>query len=142
LIQGPTLAELNANDETLLEDLSFDDLILPDDSALLSSITDSNSQNVSFPSSSGQGFLREISQLSSSMPVSQNLFVGIPSPGGQQTPLVLSPRSPARPGSSNSSTGRHSTLHELLMRRNDPEVEINKILYFPNLTFTIPVNFQ
>jgi CREB3 regulatory factor len=122
LIQGPTLAELNANDENLLEDLSFDDLILPEDSALLSAMTDSNSQTISFPV--GQGFLREISQLSSSMPVSQNLFVGIPSPGGQQTPLVLSPRSPARPGSSNSGTGRHSTLHELLMRRNDPEVKL------------------
>lgn len=132
LIQGPTLAELNANDETLLEDLSFDDLILPDDSALLSSITDSNSQTISFPASSGQGFLREISQLSSSMPVSQNLFVGIPSPGGQQTPLVLSPRSPARPGSSNSGTGRHSTLHELLMRRNDPEVKVIKIILIFN----------
>ncbi|CAB3376282.1 Hypothetical predicted protein [Cloeon dipterum] len=121
LIQGPTLAELNANDETLLEDLSFDDLILPDDSALLGSITDSNSQTASFPSSNGQNFLKEMTQLSSSMPASQNLFVGIPSPGSQQTPLVLSPRSPARPGSSNSSTGRHSTLHELLMRRNEPD---------------------
>ncbi|CAH0553237.1 unnamed protein product [Brassicogethes aeneus] len=30
LIQGPTLAELNANDETLLGDLNFDDLLLPD----------------------------------------------------------------------------------------------------------------
>uniref|UniRef100_T1HNN1 BZIP domain-containing protein n=1 Tax=Rhodnius prolixus TaxID=13249 RepID=T1HNN1_RHOPR len=31
LIQGPTLAELNANDETLLDDLSFDDLLLPEE---------------------------------------------------------------------------------------------------------------
>lgn len=31
LIQGPTLAELNANDETLLEDLNFDDLLLPEE---------------------------------------------------------------------------------------------------------------
>ncbi|XP_014210372.1 protein CREBRF homolog [Copidosoma floridanum] len=29
LIQGPTLAELNANDDTLLGDLNFDDLLLP-----------------------------------------------------------------------------------------------------------------
>lgn len=29
LIHGPTLAELNANDENLLEDLNFDDLVLP-----------------------------------------------------------------------------------------------------------------
>lgn len=32
LIQGPTLAELNANDETLLDDLSFDDILLPEES--------------------------------------------------------------------------------------------------------------
>ncbi|EEB13425.1 conserved hypothetical protein [Pediculus humanus corporis] len=32
LIQGPTLAELNANDDTLLGDLSFDDLLLPEES--------------------------------------------------------------------------------------------------------------
>ncbi|XP_012287680.1 uncharacterized protein LOC105703686 isoform X2 [Orussus abietinus] len=31
LIQGPTLAELNANDDTLLGDLNFDDLLLPDE---------------------------------------------------------------------------------------------------------------
>lgn len=29
LIQGPTLAELNANDESLLGDLNFDDFVLP-----------------------------------------------------------------------------------------------------------------
>ena len=29
LIQGPTLAELNANDESLLADLNFDDFLLP-----------------------------------------------------------------------------------------------------------------
>ena len=29
LIQGPTLAELNANDESLLCDLNFDDFVLP-----------------------------------------------------------------------------------------------------------------
>lgn len=29
LIQGPTLAELNANDESLLTDLNFDDFLLP-----------------------------------------------------------------------------------------------------------------
>lgn len=33
LIQGPTLAELNANDETLLGDLNFDDLLLPEESS-------------------------------------------------------------------------------------------------------------
>jgi hypothetical protein len=33
LIQGPTLAELNANDDTLLGDLNFDDLLLPEERA-------------------------------------------------------------------------------------------------------------
>ncbi|XP_069704925.1 protein CREBRF homolog [Periplaneta americana] len=33
LIQGPTLAELNANDENLLEDLNFDDLLLPEENS-------------------------------------------------------------------------------------------------------------
>ncbi|KAL0830625.1 hypothetical protein ABMA28_002767 [Loxostege sticticalis] len=32
LILGPTLAELNANPDTLLEDLNFDDLLLPEES--------------------------------------------------------------------------------------------------------------
>lgn len=31
LIQGPTLAELNANEDTLLGDLNFDDLLLPNE---------------------------------------------------------------------------------------------------------------
>lgn len=31
LLIGPTLAELNANDENLLGDLNFDDLLLPSD---------------------------------------------------------------------------------------------------------------
>lgn len=31
LIQGPTLAELNANDESLLADLNFDDFVMPVD---------------------------------------------------------------------------------------------------------------
>lgn len=29
LIQGPTLAELNANDESLLTDFNFDDFVMP-----------------------------------------------------------------------------------------------------------------
>lgn len=32
LILGPTLAELNANPDTMLDDLNFDDLLLPEDS--------------------------------------------------------------------------------------------------------------
>ncbi|XP_066992936.2 protein CREBRF homolog isoform X2 [Anabrus simplex] len=47
LIQGPTLAELNANDENLLEDLNFDDLLLPEE----------NSYYISVPSIISQGKL-------------------------------------------------------------------------------------
>lgn len=35
LIQGPTLAELNANDDILLGDLNFDDLLLPEDNRII-----------------------------------------------------------------------------------------------------------
>jgi len=38
LIQGPTLAELNANDENLLEDLNFDDLLLPEENSYYISV--------------------------------------------------------------------------------------------------------
>ncbi|KAJ9593239.1 hypothetical protein L9F63_015212, partial [Diploptera punctata] len=38
LIQGPTLAELNANDENLLEDLNFDDLLLPEENSYFISV--------------------------------------------------------------------------------------------------------
>ncbi|KAI4459195.1 adult retina protein [Holotrichia oblita] len=39
LIQGPTLAELNANDDTLLGDLNFDDLLLPEEGQTYSTLT-------------------------------------------------------------------------------------------------------
>ncbi|CAG9857992.1 unnamed protein product [Phyllotreta striolata] len=35
LIQGPTLAELNANDDNLLGDLNFDDLLLPEENTYI-----------------------------------------------------------------------------------------------------------
>ena len=38
LIQGPTLAELNANDDTLLGDLNFDDLLLPEEGNYISGL--------------------------------------------------------------------------------------------------------
>lgn len=44
LIQGPTLAELNANDDTLLGDLNFDDLLLPEEGSYFSL-----SQKISIP---------------------------------------------------------------------------------------------
>ncbi|XP_077287517.1 repressed by TOR [Arctopsyche grandis] len=44
LIQGPTLAELNASDDTLLDNLNFDDLLLPDENNFYLHIGDSMSQ--------------------------------------------------------------------------------------------------
>ncbi|CAG9832726.1 unnamed protein product [Diabrotica balteata] len=46
LIQGPTLAELNANDENLLGDLNFDDLLLPEENTYII-LEKGNSQNMS-----------------------------------------------------------------------------------------------
>jgi len=39
LIQGPTLAELNANDESLLTDFNFDDFLLPAQQQLQSMVS-------------------------------------------------------------------------------------------------------
>lgn len=44
LIQGPTLAELNASDDTLLDNLNFDDLDLPDEHNFYQQLSDSLSQ--------------------------------------------------------------------------------------------------
>lgn len=44
LIQGPTLAELNANDDTLLEDLNFDDLLLPEEKSYYINISPNPTQ--------------------------------------------------------------------------------------------------
>ncbi|XP_015111693.1 protein CREBRF homolog isoform X2 [Diachasma alloeum] len=52
LIQGPTLAELNANDDILLGDLNFDDLLLPED-RLQPLRTDANIMQTSGPLFSG-----------------------------------------------------------------------------------------
>ncbi|KAK3921834.1 Protein CREBRF-like protein [Frankliniella fusca] len=48
LIQGPTLAELNANDENLLGDLNFDDLLLPEEScnSFNSSLMNASKSNI------------------------------------------------------------------------------------------------
>lgn len=101
LLHGPTLAELNANGgESLLEDLNFDDLLLPPDS-VKSEISDTvpsmssylvdhvvNTSPVNRPSSSKSGF--------------------------QLSPNSCSSRSSLSPGPSNS-----VTLQELL--KKDPK---------------------
>lgn len=147
LIQGPTLAELNANDETLLEDLNFDDLLLPDESssyfisvpsitrlspALQVTNTNSNSSTTNCASSfppDGIGFYKDT--FSTSSVPSSPLDPGSGSAGYQNAV------SPASHHSSNSSLQihsatssvtppplgvsplqhRHSTLHELLLKK-------------------------
>lgn len=147
LIQGPTLAELNANDETLLGDLNFDDLLLPDESsyyinvpsigtrlspALQISTHTSANTNVSNCASSfppdGLGFYRD-TLTSTSVPsspldvsgikINQNvspashhsssssLHIHSATPSITPPPLGVSPLQ-----------HKHSTLHELLMKKD------------------------
>lgn len=147
LIQGPTLAELNANDETLglndLDDLNFDELLLPEETCYIQvpqstvparaspslQVTDSMSMLASQCASSfppdGIGFYKDT--FSSSVP--SNPFT--------TTQIYHSNASPTSQHSSNSSLQvpsanssitpppnvtsplqhKHSTLHELLLKK-------------------------
>lgn len=116
LLNGPTLAELNANGgESLLEDLNFDDLLLPPDS-VKSEISDTvplmssylgehvvNTSPVNRPSSSKSGF--------------------------QLSPNSCSSRSSLSPGPTNS-----VTLQELLKKESKP----HKCLSPPMLGTSVP----
>uniref|UniRef100_A0A1B6DH34 BZIP domain-containing protein n=1 Tax=Clastoptera arizonana TaxID=38151 RepID=A0A1B6DH34_9HEMI len=147
LIQGPTLAELNANDETLLGDLNFDDLLLPDENSYYISVPslnaraspvpqlstysscNTNLQNCasSFPPD-GLGFYRESSASTSvpsspldvsSIKINQNA-----SPASQHSSsssLHIHSGTPSvTPPPSGVSPLQHkySTLHELLMKKD------------------------
>lgn len=140
LIQGPTLAELNANDETLLGDLNFDDLLLPEEGYL-------NHQKIPSPfliHNSNNHLNNNIAvTAASSCPQSSMLFCReldmsptVPSMNGYDGcgSKTMSPYSPASSNSpllqssplhnASSIQQKHSTLHELLMRResyNSPE---------------------
>lgn len=116
LLHGPTLAELNANGgESLLEDLNFDDLLLPPDS-VKSEISDTvplmssylvdhvvNTSPINRPSSSKSVF--------------------------QLSPNSCSSRSSLSPGPSNS-----VTLQELLKRESKPQ----KCLSPPTFGTSVP----
>lgn len=116
LLHGPTLAELNANGgESLLEDLNFDDLLLPPDS-VKSEISDTvpsmnsylvdhvvNTSPINRPSSSKSGF--------------------------QLSPNSCSSRSSLSPGPSNS-----VTLQELLKK----ESKSHKCLSPPTFGTSVP----
>ncbi|KAL1122985.1 hypothetical protein AAG570_003309 [Ranatra chinensis] len=132
LIQGPTLAELNANDETLLEDLNFDDLLLPEENTSffiqvtsitesiqrLSPVSQASQVATSFPP---DGFYRdfgggrspsEVGEDSKSPPVSQNSSSSslVQPPGGGLSPLQH----------------KHSTLHELLLKTTPPPDQLGR----------------
>lgn len=116
LLHGPTLAELNDNGgESLLEDLNFDDLLLPPDS-IKSEISDTvplmnsfivdhvvNTSPVNRPSSSKSGF--------------------------QLSPNSCSSRSSLSPGPTNS-----ITLQELLRKETKPQ----KCLSPPTFGTSVP----
>jgi len=149
LIQGPTLAELNANDETLslndLDDLSFDELLLPDENTYIQIPQQSFNMRVSpslqvtnptptvvsqscassFPPD-GIGFFKD--NFSSSAPPS-NPFNATPLYQSNISPTSHHSSSSPLQGYSAASSGtpppktvsplqhKHSTLHELLMKK-------------------------
>lgn len=134
LIQGPTLAELNANDETLLEDLNFDDLLLPNErSCLLNAVAvaaaaaassrlspTAQYASSSFPPDGGLTFYKDSFGGASSSVPSSPLDVANSSRGFQSTlsPASQHSSSPSTPPPSGVSPlqQRHSTLHELLLK--------------------------
>ncbi|XP_030753697.1 protein CREBRF homolog isoform X4 [Sitophilus oryzae] len=139
LIQGPTLAELNANDENLLGDFNFDDLLLPNDTSytILEKSTGNYNNYLNNYTNNNQMIT------SSSCPQGLMFYKDLDLPSGvitgnydinSRTPVsALSPSSPASSGSSiitSQSSPRHiqslqprtsSTLHELLMKREKYE---------------------
>ncbi|CAL7935687.1 unnamed protein product [Xylocopa violacea] len=143
LIQGPTLAELNANDDTLLGDLNFDDLLLPEERIqpfkIDANVTQSvgplfNDNNTGFaPSSFPQSgsMYRNICptymnahgfNLNININVADNLETvspnAFPSPGTSNIAGSSTASSSTSPYPTNKPNG-HSALHELLMRRSE-----------------------
>ncbi|XP_015433817.1 PREDICTED: protein CREBRF homolog isoform X3 [Dufourea novaeangliae] len=141
LIQGPTLAELNANDETLLGDLNFDDLLLPEERIQPFKVDVNTTQSVgplfndnntgfapsSFPQSgsvyrnicptyiNAHGF-----NLNININVADNLETispnAFPSPGTSNVAGSSTASSSTSPHPMNRPSGQ-SALHELLIRR-------------------------
>ncbi|KAF5284472.1 hypothetical protein FQR65_LT13530 [Abscondita terminalis] len=145
LIQGPTLAELNANDENLLEDLNFDDLLLPEEgsysyinanpilaqkiSTPVMQIINNHLNNSTIASSCPQpgiGYYRDSLETASASSSPFDTFSNkttVPafSPTSQTSStssLLQSISSPSLPPSGLSSQ-KHSALHELLLKREN-----------------------
>ncbi|XP_033337102.2 repressed by TOR [Megalopta genalis] len=141
LIQGPTLAELNANDETLLGDLNFDDLLLPEERIQPFKVDVNVTQSVaplfndnnggfapsSFPQSGStyrnicsaymntHGFNLNINVGDNLETISPNAF---PSPGTSNVAGSSTASSSTSPHPMNRPSGQ-SALHDLLMRRGE-----------------------
>ncbi|GLV31758.1 Repressed by TOR [Carabus blaptoides fortunei] len=144
LIQGPTLAELNANDDTLLEDLNFDDLLLPEEKSYYINVS-ANPSQIKFSTPAHQmnnntnlinnnvygtscpqflGFYKE----SLDMPASpfdtfnskSPLATFSPTSEHSSTSSLLHQSTSSPPAATTASTTlqqRHSTLHELLLKK-------------------------
>ncbi|GJQ74195.1 hypothetical protein Trydic_g19106 [Trypoxylus dichotomus] len=147
LIQGPTLAELNANDDTLLGDLNFDDLLLPEEGQNYSTLTlpTSSLQKLSLPfvhlanninnnnnilasscPSTGLGYYRDSMDFTLS-PVenSFNFTSKAPIPPFASTNQNNTSAVKASPTYTNVTTppSKQSALHELLMKHDNTPSE-------------------
>lgn len=149
LIQGPTLAELNANDETLLGDLNFDDLLLPEENScnyigtdaskpllhlnnnINSARVNNNGQLLTISScpQTGLGYYRESSDLISlnacnSVPMNKNAIPAFSpvSQASSSSSLQLRSATPVLPPTISPGLQKHSTLHELLMKKETGDI--------------------
>lgn len=146
LIQGPTLAELNANDDTLLGDLNFDDLLLPEEGHTYSPLTlqpsplqklpflqlsnniNNNCLLASSCPSTGLGYYRDsmeyaISPSETSFTFTSKTPVPTFSPTNQSNTNLIRQKTPATYSNVNVTPTKQSTLHELLLKHDNTPPE-------------------
>ncbi|XP_023017905.1 repressed by TOR [Leptinotarsa decemlineata] len=126
LIQGPTLAELNANDENFLGDLNFDDLLLPEESTYIileksHSLTPNHLINNNQNSCPSQSISQKDLDLPSSVPTGTFDYYKYKtsvafSPESQNSSSSSLVQSLSSPPNVSSFQRKHSTLHELLVK--------------------------
>ncbi|KAG5863417.1 hypothetical protein JTB14_012158 [Gonioctena quinquepunctata] len=126
LIQGPTLAELNANDENFLGDFNFDDLLLPEESTYIileksNNPTPTHQTNNNLISCPPQHILQKELDLPSSVPTGSFDYYKFKnslafSPESQNSSNSSLIQSVSSPSNISSLQRKHSTLHELLIQ--------------------------
>ncbi|XP_057655294.1 protein CREBRF homolog isoform X6 [Diorhabda carinulata] len=134
LIQGPTLAELNANDENFLGDLNFDDLLLPE-------------ENTYIILEKGIPYHRDL-DLPSSVPTSNfdnykyKTPVSALSPESQNSSNSSLVHSLSSPSNVSNFPKKHSTLQELLVSKDPYGSPEHSILgqSFPERRTLVPVH--